>query len=71
MSVLSEITLKLKTATPEQLNAILEILNKKPEKKRKTNAWIEYLNTYKAEHPELPHKQAMADAIAYINLSLW
>ena len=61
MSVLSEITLKLKTATPEQLNAILEILNKKPEKKRKTNAWIEYLNTYKAEHPELPHKQTTKD----------
>ena len=51
MSVLSEITLKLKTASPEQLNAILEILNKKPEKKRKSNAWVEYLSTYKRSTP--------------------
>jgi hypothetical protein len=61
---IAEITLKLNTASPEQLNAILEILNKKPEpKKRKTNAWVEYLNTYKTEHPDETHKTAMANAL--------
>ena len=64
---LSEIQTKLQTATPEQLNAILEILNTKPApvvpKKRATNAWVEYLSAYKIKHPDEPHKIAMANAL--------
>ena len=64
---LSEIQTKLKNASPEQLNAILEILNTKPApaapKKRSENAWVIYLKEYKSKHPDEPHKIAMANAL--------
>ena len=47
---IAEIQLKLKNASAQQLSAILEILNKKPEpKKRKSNALVEYLSIFKSE----------------------
>ena len=64
---LSEIQTKLENATPEQLNAILEILNTKPApvvpKRRAINAWVEYLSAYKIKHPDEPHKIAMANTL--------
>ena len=66
---IAEIQLKLKKASAQQLNEILEILNKKVEAKiRKPNPWVEYLSTYKTEHPELSHKKAMADALVAYKL---
>ncbi len=71
MSIITEIQSKLKNATPAQLTAILEILNKVETaivvapKKRAPNAWIEYLSDYKIKHPEQKvHKEAMANALA-------
>ena len=67
---IAEITLKIKNASVQQLNEILEILNKKVEAKiRKPNSWVEYLNTYKSEHPELSHKQAIAVALPLYKLN--
>ena len=64
---LSEIQTKIMTASPEQLNAILEILNKPVApvvpKKRATNAWVEYLSAYKIKNPDETHKIAMANAL--------
>ena len=69
MSIITEIQSKLKNATPAQLTAILEILNKVETpivvapKKRAPNAWVEYLSVYKLAHPDETHKVAMANAL--------
>jgi formylmethanofuran dehydrogenase subunit E len=69
MSIITEIQSKLKNATPAQLTAILEIINKVEvpiviaPKKRAPNAWVEYLSTYKLSHPDETHKQAMVNAL--------
>jgi hypothetical protein len=66
---IAEITMKLKTASPAQLNAILEILNKVETpvvvapKKRAENPWVIFLKEYKSKHPDEPHKIAMANAL--------
>lgn len=68
MSV-TEITMKLKNATPAQLKAILEILNTVEApiviapKIRKANAWVVYLNQHKLDFPLESHVIAKANAL--------